>query len=854
MSGQQSTPGSAEPAAGPLSAISSIKVKLGVLVAATICVVMGLTALSVIFGVPALLAVPVTLAIAVGVTQLLAVGMTSPLRQMTQAARQMAAGDYSGRVMTAARDEVGELAAAFNQMAEELATVDQERRDLVANVSHEVRTPLAALSARLENLVDGVEAVDEAALEQLLGQVRRISALVGDLLDLSRLDAGKSALRLQPLSVAEFLRTSVADLELPHRGVRFEVDVPADLTVTADPHRLTQLVTNLVTNAARHSPSGGVVRVTGRATDSDSWTIEVADDGPGVAAEERERVFERFGTGAGNVGGGTGLGLAIARWVCNLHGGAISFIDPEPGTLGARVRAVLPREPRPLLPGALPSRPATVAVAAPKAVATPSVLPDLFGEFWPQRGVRGRRDLLLLSLVVGLLAAATIPFRPPGLALFLVLIAAGGVLVFASPHRREPFTLACALLSTILASTVLLRDAVWISILCVLAGALVMTAGLTRGRTVAGFVIGAISWPLSALRGLPWLGDSLRLLTGRERTAAYIRTALWSGLAVVVFGLLFASADPLLAAWVKALLPDWRMDNLILRGFIFVAFGGSLLGACYLALNPPRVDPPTGERRPVAHRYEWLLPVALVIAVFALFLVAQATAVFGGHAYLRRTTGLTYAQYVHQGFGQMTFATALTLLVVWAAARKAAVTTTVDRLWLRGSLGLLCALTLVVVASALYRMSLYQEAYGFSRLRLLVDVFESWLGLVVAGVVAAGVRLRGTWLPRFALLTGAAALAGLALINPDAWIARHNIERFENTERIDWWYLQSLSADATPTVLELTKEQGQCLVNDGSHAASDPFAWNLGRWLAQRAVAEAELPPGRSCEVMYGGD
>ena len=80
--------------------------------------------------------------------------------------------------------------------------------------------------------------------------------------------------------------------------------------------------------------------------------------------------------------------------------------------------------------------------------------------------------------------------------------------------------------------------------------------------------------------------------------------AAWT---MVAPALLFASADPLLAAWVRALLPDWRMDNLILRGFIFVAFGGSLLGACYLALNPPRVDPPTGERRPVAHRYEWLL-------------------------------------------------------------------------------------------------------------------------------------------------------------------------------------------------------------------------------------------------------
>jgi len=213
----------------------------------------------------------------------------------------------------------------------------------------------------------------------------------------------------------------------------------------------------------------------------------------------------------------------------------------------------------------------------------------------------------------------------------------------------------------VLASTVLLRDARWIVSLCVLAGALVMTAGLTRGRTVPGFVVGAMSWPLSAVRGLPWLGESIRRLSGKERRAAYLRTALWSVLAIVVFGILFASADALFAAWMRAVLPAWRMDNLVFRGFVFVAFGGSLLGACYLALNPPRVDPPTSGRRPVAHRYEWLLPVGLVNAVFVLFLVAQATAVFGGHAYLRRTTGLTYAQYVHQGFGQMTLATGLPL-------------------------------------------------------------------------------------------------------------------------------------------------------------------------------------------------
>ena len=169
-----------------------------------------------------------------------------------------------------------------------------------------------------------------------------------------------------------------------------------------------------------------------------------------------------------------------------------------------------------------------------------------------------------------------------------------------------------------------------------------------------------------------------------------------------------------------------------------------MLAAAYLSLNPPRTEPFADRATvPVRHRYEWLVPVLLVDAVFLVFLVAQATVVFGGHDYLESTTGLTYADYVHQGFGQLTVATALTLLVVWAAARKAPRETSSDRTWLRSALGLLCVLTLVVVASALYRMHVYQEAYGFTRLRLLVDVFEGWLGLLVLGVMAAGVGLRG---------------------------------------------------------------------------------------------------------------
>jgi two-component system sensor histidine kinase BaeS len=334
---------------------------------------------------------------------------------------------------------------------------------------------------------------------------------------------------------------------------------------------------------------------------------------------------------------------------------------------------------------------------------------------------------------------------------------------------------------------------------------------------------------LSSLRGLPWLGRSARAVVGQGNSAAALRTVIWSLLGVIVFSLLFASADALFAEWVGAVVPDLALDTFVLRAFITVAVGGMVLAATYLALNPPLLDGEPAAARPVANRYEWLAPVVLVDLVFLVFLGAQATVIFGGHGYLERTTGLTYAEYVHQGFGQLTVATALTLLVVWAAARKAPRDTVADRGWLRGALGLLCVLTLVVVASALYRMHVYQEAYGFTQLRLLVDVFEGWLGLVVLGVLVAGITLRAAWLPRAALLSGAVLMLGLAAINPDAWIAQQNIDRYEATGKLDTGYLRGLSADAVPVLDSLPDELAQCVLADRSPSDDDWLEWNLGR-------------------------
>jgi signal transduction histidine kinase len=326
----------------PLDRIGSLKLKLGVLVAASVGVAVMLTAISGYLGIRTRWTLPVVVVVALLVTQVLARGMTSPLREMTQAARRMATGDYSRRVTASSHDEVGELARAFNTMAADLEAVDRHRRDLVANVSHELRTPVSALRAVLENLVDGVAQPDQATLQAALDQTERLGGLVTDLLDLSRVDAGVVPLHREPVALQGFLDETVAEARLTGRPVEYVVRVSSpDLTVHGDRARLHQLVANLLDNASRHSPAGGTVTVVARRA-GDRTVLEVTDEGPGIAPSDRAQVFERFTTGGADGAGGTGLGLAIARWVTQLHGGLIEVTEPDHPGRGCRIRATLP--------------------------------------------------------------------------------------------------------------------------------------------------------------------------------------------------------------------------------------------------------------------------------------------------------------------------------------------------------------------------------------------------------------------------------------------------------------------------------------------------------------------------------
>ncbi|MGW8568154.1 sensor histidine kinase [Isoptericola sp. NPDC055881] len=341
----------------PLDPLRSLKTKLGVLVVATVTFAVLITWIGLQNELGPTRTLPLAIFLSLVIVQLLARGMTSPLRDMTAAVQAMAAGDYSIRVRATSRDEVGQLAEAFNVMAADLDASDRVRRELIANVSHELRTPVAALQAQLENMVDGVTEPTPSALELSLEQTERLTRLVTYLLDLSRVEAGASALMLSEFSVGDFLEESAQAMSMVDaaKGLSYVVDVtPPDLTLEADVERLRQVVTNLLQNAIRHSPHGGTVRLDGYPVDDDV-VLEVSDEGPGIAPEDRGRIFERFASGAaagrphaappsGMASGGTGIGLAIVRWAVDLHGGHVEVADTA---RGATMRVTLPARARP---------------------------------------------------------------------------------------------------------------------------------------------------------------------------------------------------------------------------------------------------------------------------------------------------------------------------------------------------------------------------------------------------------------------------------------------------------------------------------------------------------------------------
>ncbi|WP_236051689.1 sensor histidine kinase, partial [Nonomuraea cypriaca] len=313
----------------PLDFLGRIKVKLGIVIVLAVATAFVVNEVGIVSGLSREVRIAVAVVLALIMVQLLAMGMTKPLRQMASAAQTIAKGRYTLRVSATSRDEVGELARAFNAMAADLGEVDRQRRELVANVSHELRTPITGLRAVLENVVDGVSAPDPVTMRTALAQTERLGRLVAQLLDLSRLDSGARLIEREAIELAPLIEQAVLEVSLAREDVVIRPAVPEDLVVLADPDLLAQVLANLLDNAVRHSPPDGVVTVSGLA-DGDGVRVTIADQGPGIPASARGRVFERFSrldAGRTADAGGAGLGLAIVKEIVELHGGSIRIDD-----------------------------------------------------------------------------------------------------------------------------------------------------------------------------------------------------------------------------------------------------------------------------------------------------------------------------------------------------------------------------------------------------------------------------------------------------------------------------------------------------------------------------------------------
>lgn len=301
--------------------------------------------------------------IAAGVTALLlgivlARRATAPTRALTRAAHALASGDRTRRVDYHAPDEFGEMAQTFNLMADTIAQEDRLRRAFASEVAHELRTPLAILRSEIEALQDGLRPPSPKALASLHEETLRLARLVGDLETLAHADAAGFSLDHVSLDLATLAARSIAEFEpfFGDRGLHIETTLGPAPT-EADPVRIGQVISNLLSNALKFSPNDGAVRIETR-SDGPWAVLEVSDEGPGIPAGEQSRVFDRFFRGSGARGSGSGIGLTVVRELVRAHGGDAS-VRSEPG-LGATFVVWLP-----LAPMAADSRLPATSLAGP---------------------------------------------------------------------------------------------------------------------------------------------------------------------------------------------------------------------------------------------------------------------------------------------------------------------------------------------------------------------------------------------------------------------------------------------------------------------------------------------------------
>lgn len=342
------------------------------------------------------------------------------------------------------------------------------------------------------------------------------------------------------------------------------------------------------------------------------------------------------------------------------------------------------------------------------------------------------------------------------------------------------------------------------------------------GRSWLAVLLGWVGFPLDCSDALAWGWRGARELAARTRSGntrnlSYgIAAAL--GL-VVVFGALFAAADPVFARlWdsVGSVFDGW--SPLPVLWFLIGAAGA--LTVAYSAVSPIHFDRfPIRPANPLS-RVVWLMPLAALALLFAVFDVIQVSVLFGGYRAVLRSSDMTYAQYARQGFWQLISATVLTLIVISAAIRWSPRGGARDAKTTSVTLCTLCVLTLIVVGSALRRMQMDIDGYGLTLPRVAVVAIEIWLGLLFLVLLAARCRPATTWLPRGTAISAVLVVAAFTAIGPAHLVAQVDVDRYFSHQYVDLSYLNNLPADARPEIARLPQSVQNCLPDPQDHGGS----------------------------------
>ncbi|MCX5176379.1 DUF4173 domain-containing protein [Streptomyces virginiae] len=433
----------------------------------------------------------------------------------------------------------------------------------------------------------------------------------------------------------------------------------------------------------------------------------------------------------------------------------------------------------------------------------------------------------------------------PGLLLAVVpAIVAAYVAAREARRSARPWTVAWVIGCIALLAVPALRDSAWPATLAILSAVLLGALALHGSRTWPGVLLSPLGFLDAAVSGVAWLLTGLRSRGGgnKDRWLPVAKATVVAAVLLLLFGALFASADAAFADLLGDLMPDVSVEDGPVRFMLFLLGAVLALAAARTAAAPLRWDRIKVAPGKPRSRVEWALPLVVLNLLFAGFNAVQLAVLFGGYDKVLKSTDLTYAEYAREGFWQLLWATLLTLAVIALALRWAPRSGAGDRRFVRIVLGLLCALTLVVVASALRRMDLYVEAYGLTRLRVSVAAMELWLGLVIVLIMAAGL-FGGRWPARAFAGSAAAAVLAFGLLSPDGMVAERNVARFEEDAKIDLSYFQSLSADAVPGLDRLPEPQRSCAlrgINDELAKAGDVpwYAMSWGEYRARQILRE----------------